>query len=791
MQEHLRQVAGVQVTPYSGVPGAPMVVRIRGAANLANVVHPLYVVDGVPQFQRTDEEYGPQFSGLNPLLSIPAEEIETIEVLKGAYETALYGQQGTDGVIRITTRRGRNPGKPLLQYQGYGGVQTIRNRYELLNAQEYAQLANETALTEGRIPPYSATQVAGFGRGTDWQREITRPAALQSHHLSLQGHPDSTGYYVAANYLNQQGIVENSYLKRYGLRATLTQDLGGRLRLEAGGSFQQLEQQYSPFASRAALYARPTVPVRDANGEFTTTSGPVDMRNPVQLTKQDYQQLRQTVALARVRALWRIGGGFALDVPVSLEITRQQFVQQRLHFDPSIKGSRTEQTNRFQQVALLPTLRYAHTWGQHQVQASLGIQGQNFKYRSDTRTELPPYLATSGMRAESSLRAAQATAQYVFAGRYEARATLRRDASSRFAPNDRWELQPGAQLRWHAAEESFLKEGGRVQTLDVWAGWSRVRPDGFSLTTNITGGGSLFYQQQQQHVDAGLCLVAGGFDVTVEAYQRRTMLLFNPGLTGSSTSVNTAVRSQGLELTVGHSWRWGAVAASTRLAGSLNHSRFQSEYLQFTLPTGSATLDGHSLGGWRGPTYLGVDPATGAARFRDTDDNGYPDLDYLGSGLPKQLLSLSQRASYRRFSLELQADAMLGHYVNNVPLRFLDVADVGGNSSTRLLDRWTPDNPNAAVPGAGQRVLPALSSYTLQPGNHVRLTALTARYKLWEQDRRSLALWLGAHNLLVLSKYRGYDPNISSAGADARQAGLDDATYPTARTILLGVQATL
>ncbi|NVO31623.1 TonB-dependent receptor plug domain-containing protein [Hymenobacter sp. P5342] len=299
-------MAGVQATPYSGAPGAQVAVRIRGAASLSGNAQPLYVVDEVPVFQHTME------LDSNPLLSIPTQDIESVQVLKGAYETALYGSQAVNGVIRITTRRGQ-AGKPRLSYEGYGGVQRTRYRYDLLNAQEFATLANEVTQRYGQPARFSPAQVAAFGQGTDWQAELLRTAAVQQHHLGLQGGTARTRYYAGADYLGQNGVLLNSRLQRYALRAAINQRVGQHLHLDATASLSQTnERRPSPATMQIGLLAPPTQSPTDPPGS------PLEFA-PIRVAQENYQTPTQRRLLAQTGLRYEFSNGLTLGLRGGLE----------------------------------------------------------------------------------------------------------------------------------------------------------------------------------------------------------------------------------------------------------------------------------------------------------------------------------------------------------------------------------------------------------------------------------------------------------------------------------------
>jgi len=816
LQEQLRQVAGVQATPYSGAPGAQVAVRIRGAASLSGNAQPLYVVDGVPVFQHTfrGEDRGNaqllnvvpaevQELNVNPLLSIPNEDIEQVEVLKGAYETALYGSQGINGVIKITTKRG-TVGKPRLRYAGYGGVQQARNRYELLDARQYADLRNEAALRFGQAAPFSPAQLAALGQGTDWQEELLRTAAVQEHHLSLGGGTATTRYYAAADYLNQQGVVLTSRLRRYAARAAFNQRIGQRLHLDATGSFSQTEQRVPAYyALQDALLTPPTQ-------SRTDNPNPGYYVNPLDQARQNYQTPEQQRLLAQLGARYELMTGLTLDVRGNLERATLRSRSYQSAFSTFPAGESGNLTSTYRQWVLYPALRFARSFDgeRHAVTASLEAQRQDRKITAEQFRYVPGSpsgsLGSNGSVAQTGMNFYQLTAGYTFNERYQVQATLRRDGSSSFAPDNRWDWLPGAQVRWHAAKENFWTSA--PGTLDVWVGWGQTSGAGNNgrnyFQVLVPGQGGLgqtvpvFLPEQTQQLDAGI--EAGLFNnrltATAQAYARRTTSTVQaPGLLTSPVSgPEDYLRNTGLELTLQGSWQAGQLQGTSRLAAAANRNRFEAANPTPYVTLYQRTLNGQPIGTFYGLRTQGLD-ATGNPRYEDTNGNGqvdFQDRQALGSGLPRQLLSFSQQLTLGQFEAQLQADGMFGYQMNNTSLQYLDATSGFTNASRRVLDRWTPTNTDTEVPVAGTN-LTTFSDYSLQSGNHVRLSALTFSYKVWEKEARSVSVWLGGQNLLVLSGYRGYDPNVSSAGSDNQQAGLDVGAYPVARTFLVGVRATL
>ncbi|WP_169513161.1 SusC/RagA family TonB-linked outer membrane protein [Hymenobacter aerophilus] len=797
LQEQLRQVAGVQATPYSGAPGTGEVVRIRGAASLSGNAQPLYVVDGVPVFQHTLE------LDSNPLLSIPTQDIEHVEVFKGAYETALYGSQAVNGVIHIITRRGQ-AGKPRLNYEGYGGVQRTRYHYDLLNAQEFATLANEVTQRYGQPARFSPAQVAAFGQGTDWQDELLRTAAVQQHHLGLQGGTARTRYHAGADYLGQNGVLLNSRLQRYALRAALDQRVGQHIRLDATASLSQTnERRPLPATLQIGLLALPTQSPTDPPGS------PLGFA-PIRVAQENYQTPAQRRLLVQTGLHYELSNGLTLGLRGGLEraTVRSSSFQQAAGSYPG--GLSNDLTATYSQWVLTPSVRYARSFGdqRHVVAAGLEYQHQARRTTEEIRSYLliqPQFSGTISNRASNAVSFYQLTTDYTFAQRYQLLATLRRDASSSFAETDRQQWLPGVQAVWRVSGEDFWTPVN--YSLKVWAGWGRTSGRGLigrnfaalivPSSTNLTQQINVLTPDLTTQTDVGM--EAGLFDqkltVTLQGYARNTR---HQQYFSSGSKELARIRNKGLELSVGSNWQVGAMQGSSRLAAAINRNRYESEFPAVYLSAYQRASNGQPVSTFYGLRYLGTEAATGQPRFEDANRDGridYFDQQPLGNGLPRQLLSFGQQLRLGRFALQLQADGMFGYSVLNTVGLILDAPNGGrSNASARVRNRWTPANPNTDVPAAGASGFYDTSSlvdYVLQAGNHVRLSALSLSYKVWEQEARSVSLWLGGHDLLVLSGYRGFDPNISSAGSDNQQAGLDASTYPTARTVVVGVRATL
>ena len=808
IQPILSRVAGVQATPYSGAPGALNVARLRGATGLAGNPQPLYVVDGVPVFQNMGITAG--WSGLtgasepielNPLLSLPTEDVLSITIMKGPFETVRYGAQGQNGVISIVTKAGTFSQKLRVSYAGYGGVQQANTRYDLLDARQYGALRNEAPANLGQPAPYSPAQLAALGAGTDWQRELLRTAAVHEHHLNLSGGHSNTRYYVAADYLRQNGVVLNSWLQRYALRANVEQRLGAKLTLAVHLALAQTSARRAlEDLTQNLLTARPTSTPYTADGQLVQA---VDARdNPVRQALEEVREPRQRQLLAGLTLRYRLSPHLEASL---LGHWEQNDLRQTQHWPNYLTpGHYTDEqlAYQFRQLTLGAALDFNRILGErHALTARLAAHWQNlYDDRATTRVnEAQVQLASTSITQRDGLPGATGQAGYTYAGRYEVQGSLRLDASSALPASSRWQPTYAGRVSWHLQKEAWLQQAvSQLDKLDVWASWGRSVNSGNLYSFNhIQNAAALPFGLEKLHAqEVGLGVGwASRFTADLIAYQRTAApLLVTGGPWLNPLNADYQVQSRGLELSLSGTFGRRDFYSTTTLVAAWQQSRYEGAYSYYSNPPGQAVAPGQPLSTFQGLRYLGVDATTGQARYQDTNGDGttsFQDTQPLGTGLPRVLLSLAQDLDYKRWHLAAQVDALLGYQVLNANLLRLDSPTGFANASTRVLDRWTPAHPTATVPGAGQLAPTPGSSYYLQSGSHARLASLRLSYQVRARSAHPFSVWLGGNNLVVLSGYRGFDPNVSSGGAAGAQAGLDASAYPVARTWLLGVRATL
>ena len=853
LQDQLRTVAGVQVTPYDGSPGSGSVVRIRGASAVAGQGQPLYVVDGLPALndELTPDQalglgqatmvYG-QFNssyyqssvadqhaevGSNPLLLLPPEAIESIEVLAGPAAVARYGPLGANGVVSIRTRRAA-AGQPLrVQYTAYAGVQRVRRPYDLLPASEFGAILNERFPASTLPPTYSPAQLAQLGAGTDWQAETYRTAGLQQHQLGLEGGRAGTTFRVGADYRQQNGVLPGDELSRYGLRLALDQRVGSRLHLHGTAALGQTDQR-RPFttgdagATRAALAAPPIAPVRTAQGiyaqAYPTPSGQaVGFNNPLAVAENTYRTPRTRRLLAQLGADYQLAPHLTVEAAANFQRTLLDaeslvafYLPTGKPTSPRVHADHTYQTSQWGgQVAL----RYQRQLGPHHrlgAELNYQYQGVSINRRTDTfsldiySTATYPLSYFTIGPAELRLHRPWAGLTYALDSTLDVQAGL---SYGHYKGDEATRYYPSAQVRWHPRPSQ--------PDLSLWLGAARSSTLGLGFglfgplllstpppypSPNVYLRQSALYNDQ---LEAGLHLGRRGGHLTgqVVAYQRTTCHALlqqdvavpsNTGYAYLTLSGEGTIRNQGLELTLAATWQAGRLHGTSRLAASANRNRLQDDASLFRL---SPAFDNQPVGAFYGYQQDGL-TATGNLRFRDPNGNGYrdqADQAVLGNGIPAQLASLSQQLRLGRLALDAQVDGLFGYQVLNHQLAFLDVPTGFTNNAPTVRDRWTPTHQQTTVPAAIAQLstyLP-LSDRLLENGSNVRLSSLTLTYRLRQTATQDLSVWVGGQNLLVLTAYRGYDPNVSSGGSAAYLAGQDYGAVPIPRTWLLGVRASL
>ncbi len=602
------QVAGLNVTASSGQPGADSHIRIRGGNSINASNEPLYVIDGFIYFKDASASstgLGGIEGGLNPLATINPNDIESVEVLKDVSATAIYGSRGANGVILITTKKGQRGNRQAhISYTYNIGVSNISKKLDLLSASEWAQFQKDYWGNKGG---YTNDQIAGLGKGTDWQDAVLRTAVQQSHELSITGGSDKSRYAFSGNYTNQDGILLNSGFQRYNFHTNVEWELQKDLKFGVNATYGRSKQQglttteeqvfnsspYSAGITNSFVYALlmpPVISVYNQDGSYNFTN-PYEYAyfaigdhaaNPVYDLTESVAENINNYLLSNVWASYTIGN-LTLKATVGLnseKLTQNYFSGAYTSLGlatQGIGGTGNRQTDVWQQEY---TATYSRNLNeQHFIDALVGYTRQtststysNIRTNHYTNETLKQYNLGDGSGtytpqtgiSESTLNSLIARVNYTLLDRYNATATFRADNSSRFSKDHRWGYFPSLGLSWNVDQESFLRDVQNIDYLKVRLSGGLVGnqeiPDYAFSTSYATGsyGGSSSYAKQNTANDNlkwettasynlgfDLGLLKNRVNIVFDAYYKKTSDLLLEVPMGFASGVTSQLRNVG------------------------------------------------------------------------------------------------------------------------------------------------------------------------------------------------------------------------------------------------------
>ena len=483
------RAAGVQVQANTGTPGGSSTIRIRGTNSLNATSQPIFVIDGVI----IDSSSGDNGDS-NPLSEINPSDIVSMDILKDASATAIYGSRASNGVIMITTKRGK-AGDATVTYDGYVGWQTMPKSLDVLNLKQYAQHYNDIADAQIKSATNSFVRPDLLGEGTDWQDELFRHALMTSHNLSVTGGSEKITYALSAGYLDQDGIVIGSSFRRQTLRGNTDAQI--KKWLKGGFSFSLADSKQQTLANSysiilTALRSQPSVAVRSADGSF---DGPDDQwmpDNPVALAQitRNYNKKFNFRVNTYLEATIFKGLTYRTELSADYNNNKYYYYMPDYKFGVKTSDSRTSQwtSTNSKYWSWRNILTYANTFGKHSINAMLGQEMSHNHYETQVTSAngFPSNSATDpsagsndssspvGYQDNSSIFSYFGRAFYSYDDRYLATFTLRRDGSSMFADGHRWGWFPSAALAWRVSGEKFMQNVKWINNLKLRAGWGET-----------------------------------------------------------------------------------------------------------------------------------------------------------------------------------------------------------------------------------------------------------------------------------------------------------------------------
>ncbi|MFY0687230.1 MAG: TonB-dependent receptor [Cyclobacteriaceae bacterium] len=889
------KVAGVQVTTNSGAPGKGTTIRVRGVGSFQNA-NPLFVVDG---FLTGD------------ISTISPNDITSMEVLKDASATAIYGSRGANGVIIITTKKGLNKGFEI-EVNAYGGIQTAWKKMDLLNAAEFAELYVESVSGPGE--DWDIGEVDDSGRRswirdalggnigeTNWQDEVLRVAGVQNYNLSIRGGTQKVRYKVSGTAFNQQGIVHNTYGKRYQGQANLEvkpikkMTLTGDVKVSFNDYINYDEGTYSSVLG-TALRKDPINPVKDpATGHWDRT-GLTDIVNPARMMHE--QQFRFSNAN-------RIQPGLSakLNIAEGLDFSSSLSYDTRIIDSESLTPANTTIESRFlinDEPLVSPNesrandvltsnrneltvwqnsnvLSYANDFGKHSINAILGYEtyrqfNENVSVDA-TGAEIP-------RDRRFILMSYFARLVYSYDNRYLLTMTGRRDGSSKFNEGNKWGTFPSFSAGWNVNEEAFFPENSVVNGLKLRGGYGEIgnqdpiAPYGYLSTLSqgwayafnndtTSYGGNAATQipavdikwEVSEMTNFGIDLEMLDYRLIVSAeyfIKNTTDLLVQnipvPNFVGASgpTSNAASMTNRGTELTLDFKQSLGEFNfniggnisfISNEVTGLGSGDRIDGANFEpkIGMPV-TRTIVGEEFSTFYGLRTLGIfqtqeeidaykaynregqpinsdgevvaensadhkavmnRASPGDVIYDDVNKDGVITADdavSLGSAVPDFTYGLYLSGEYKSFDLSMSFTGTYGNEIANVFTYYINGSSaLDNNMLTTRLDRWVGPGSSNTQPRVTQQVNQndLFSDRYIEDGSFMRMRNLQIGYTLNESfasklKMKSLRVYLSADNLLTLTKYTGFDPEIGLAYGNSFAPGVDLGSYPLARTIIIG-----
>lgn len=846
------KVPGMQITNSSGAPGSSPVVRIRGVSTPGNSA-PIYVVDGVI---------------LNNIDFLNAADVQSMEILKDASATSIYGNRGANGVIIVTTKLGSVDRPAEIAVSSEFSIQTQQNRIDLLNGRQFAEVQN--AISPGTFNNLDALP------NIDWQDLIFETGTIQNHQISISGASAKNQYHVSLSYFNQQGTVPESEFERVTLRINERLTPKENFSLGANVSVSPFIRQNTinnaPFN---AYRASPIIEPFDDDGNFNEVDGVGNILADFLYNTDN--TTRGLTTVGQIFAEVKFMDGFSLKTSLGTEL----FWEENESFVPEFFVSAAQQNpvnnfskNTFRRTSWIweNTLNYDKEIGKHRINAVVGYTlqetrnerlnvigrdlfrtGEDFRYID--QNNIDPVSIRNDVRDAGdyfNMISYLGRINYSYDERYIATLTLRRDGSSKFLGDNRYNLFPAFGLGWNIINESFIQLPSVITDLKLRASWGQGGNDKidylraynlvgnnfnavlgeteqqfFGQSDSAFGNPGLEWETVEQ-IDIGLeiGLLDGKLTAELDYYIKDTdgilIGLSLPDYLGNgaqSVFFNAgAVTNQGLEFNL--QWRdqigdvnynIGLVGATldnemTRVSGVegadfLFGDRFNNQNFTRTeagLPIGA--FWGYIVDGvFQDEDEIANRPSIGGAQpgdliFRDVNNDGEingDDRTFIGSSIPDFTYGVDLGLSYKNFSLNMLFQGQAGNEIYNAKET---VRPAPYNYEAHVFNYWRGPGTSNSEPRptiGGNNFLP--STRFIENGGFFRLRTVTLAYNFPEAllgkiGMNSAQLYLRGNNVFTITDFSGYNPEV--ADGNPLLNGLDRGTYPVASIYSLGVNLT-
>lgn len=836
------KVAGVNVTSASGEPGSVINITVRGPGGVRTGSTPLFVIDGLP-LDNASTGTG------NPLNFINPNDIEAVDILKDASATAIYGSRGANGVILITTKRGK-AGISTMTYSLSLGTSKIATPIDVFDA---ARFRSEVTKLNGTL--------VDKGANTDWQDVISRNAFTQDHNLSFSGGAQNLTYYAAFNMQRQEGVIKNNDLNRYSGRFNATQKLlEGRLTVEANFNFSNTYNLRPPIQSVIgdALSNNPTYPADSAGIPVRYT----DINNPLITFNQTKEITKTNRFIGNLAPSFKILKNLTYKLNFGVDLSNSTRDNQTIaSLVPAVEG-RLETNDRYNRNTLIENyLTYNFRTGEHKFDALAGmsyqdifLQGRTYSINRFPITPVEPQynpgigqdltLANnrpSGYATENELQSFFGRLNYSYMYKYLLTVNFRADGSSKFGDNNKYGYFPSFSAGWRISQEDFM-QNSFFDNLKLRAGWgitgnqeipSKITQPLFTSTVSGTTsypltptgpypGGTTFSRlanpdiqwetSEQWNVGLDFGVFNNELTGTIDVFNKKSSNILlevipaDPVQPAGSVWTNVedmTITNSGVEfeLAYRHTTKKGLTYG---IGGNMTFMDNIVENSPYSvIPSGSASGSGLTSATING--YINNEPigtfylldfigfnAQGLNQFRDVDGDGIiSDKDRVASGtaLPSTMYNFFGTLAYKNFDLNINFNGVSGNkiYDNTANSNFYKVRLYKGLNTTDEAIEFPEESVNNAAP---------VSDRYLKNGAYLRLNNLALGYTFnttklgigrWVQ---SLRMSLTGQNLFVITDYDGFDPEVNTDRQinGIQSYGIDYLSYPKARSFIFGLQ---
>lgn len=837
------KVAGVNVTNTSGEPGRALSITVRGPGGVRTGSTPLFVLDGLALDNSSTG------GATNPLTFLNPQDIESIDVLKDASATAIYGARGANGVILITTKKGK-AGVSTFNYSASLGTSSLANPLDLFTADEYRR---EVPALGGTLDDRSNT--------TDWQKEITRSALTHNHNISMGGGAGNMSYYASLGIQNQEGIIKGNQLNLASGRINATQKLWNeRLVVEINLNATNTKNERPPigFLIGSAITANPTYSPYDAQGNplveqnYTSPLKYLELESDITTTNRVIGNLSPSVTLFK---------GFVYKMNLGIDNSNSTQDFQSLGSTLPKQDGRLESryiTNRNELIENYVT--YTRGNDRYNLVALAGhsfqkifVQGRSNSINKFPVSDLEPIynpglgqdltLANnrpSGFAVINELQSFFSRVNLQLRDKYLFTATVRADGSSKFGDNNKYGIFPSFSLGWRISEEPFM-QNGPFEYLKLRGGWgltgnqeipSKITQSLFTATVSGTASYPLtpsgpypagisyarlanpdIQWEVSSQTDLGLdfSFLKGALSGTVDYFNKVSdnilleVIPADPVQPASSLWTNVedmTITNNGLELELNYRLV-NKNSFTFDIGGNLTFIKNKVENSPYTvIPSGSAsgsgltsaTINGYINGQPIGTFYLkewtGIDDK-GLSTFRDVTGDGLVgdnDRIPLGTALPNRMFGFNTGIGFKGFELRANFNGVSGNkvYDNTANSNFYKLRLSKGLNTTPEAVGSATESINNAAP---------VSSRYLKDGAYLRLNNLSLDYTLdtkrlgFNNYIKSIRFSITGQNLWLLTKYDGYDPEVNTdANINGISSyGIDYLSYPRAKSIIFGL----